>query len=132
VNARFVSKNGRPGGGRSVAGSLERPSVSTWRRDGDDEATDAASERDFSAEVRAGSGASRDRAERRRQSGRSRVTNSATYAGPTLLRTRTTMPPTATSMRSSSPVAPGGPMRTGSNRVALRATLPRSEPLRNR
>jgi hypothetical protein len=52
VNARFAERERLPERGRrGDAGSLERLSASDWRLDGDDEATDAAFERDFSAEV---------------------------------------------------------------------------------
>src|SRR5580692_803250 len=63
---------------------------------------------------------------------RSNVTSSATYAGPSPPRTRRSASPTASSMTVSSSVAPAGATRTGSNRVALRATLPRAEPSRKR
>src|ERR1700722_8626720 len=61
---------------------------------------------------------------------RSSVTSPATYAGPNPPRTRRMASPTASSMTVSSSTAPAVANRTGSNRVALRATLPRSEPLR--
>src|SRR5208282_2662563 len=65
-----------------------------------------------------------DARRKRQHRSRSRVTSSATYAGSTPTCTRTTTPPTPTSMRPSSPLALAALTRTGSNRGALRATLP--------
>ena len=68
----------------------------------------------------------------RQHRARSNVTSSATYAAPNPPRTRRIASPTTSSMTVSSSTAPAGATRTGSNRVALHATLPCSEPPRKR